>query len=70
MSCNYLHFLYGIFTDKCKTVTSNKFKKKMDSSRSRLLPMPRNNPFPQRPWMENNGAAAAAGGASGMKGKI
>lgn len=42
----------------------------MDSSRSRLLPMPRNNPFPQRPWMENNGAAAAAGGASGMKGKI
>lgn len=42
----------------------------MDSSRSRLLPMPRNNPFPQRPWMENNGAAAATGGASGMKGKI
>lgn len=42
----------------------------MDSSRSRLMPMPKNNPFPRRPWMENNGAAAAAGGASGLKGIV
>lgn len=28
-----------------------------------------NNPFPSRPWMENNGAAAAAGG-TGVKGII
>lgn len=26
------------------------------------------NPFPQRPWMESSGAAAAATGASGLKG--
>lgn len=40
---------------------------KMDSSRTHVLPLPRRNPFPQRPWMENNGAAAAATGASGLK---
>lgn len=40
----------------------------MDSTRSRLLPMPKNNPFPQRPWMQNNSAAAAAPGATGLKG--
>lgn len=42
----------------------------MDLYRSTLLPKPKNNPFPRRPWMENNGAAAAASGASGMKGII
>lgn len=42
----------------------------MDSSRSHLLPMPRKNPFPRRPWMENNGAAAAASSASGLKGIV
>lgn len=42
---------------------------KMDSNRSRLLPMPKHNPFPQRPWMQNNSAAAGAPGATGLKGK-
>lgn len=42
----------------------------MDSRRSNLLPMPGRNPFPQRPWMENNGAAAAAGGSTGLKGIV
>lgn len=42
----------------------------MDSNRSSLLPMPRRNPFPQRPWMENNGAAAGAGGGKGLKGIV
>lgn len=43
----------------------------MDSTRSYLFSMPpRKNPFPQRPWMDNNGAAAAAGGSSGMKGIV
>lgn len=28
------------------------------------------NPFPQRPWMESSGAAAAATGASGLKGRL
>lgn len=41
----------------------------MDSNRSNLLPVLRKSPFPQRPWMENNGAAAAAGG-SGLKGVV
>ncbi|XP_031623511.1 tricarboxylate transport protein, mitochondrial [Contarinia nasturtii] len=42
----------------------------MDSKRSLLLPMPKRNPFPQRPWMENNCAAAAAGGSTGLKGIV
>lgn len=43
----------------------------MDSNRSNLLPMPRRSPFPQRPWMEKTGAAAAAGGGStGLKGIV
>lgn len=42
----------------------------MDSTRSRLLPMPKNSPFPQRPWMQNNSAAAAAPGATGLKGTM
>lgn len=32
--------------------------------------MPRRSPFPQRPWMENTGAAAAAGGSTGLKGIV
>lgn len=28
------------------------------------------NPFIRRPWMENNGAAAAAGGQVGLKGIV
>ncbi len=28
------------------------------------------NPFIRRPWMENNGAAAAAGGGTGLKGIV
>lgn len=28
------------------------------------------NPFIRRPWMENNGAAAAAGGQTGLKGIV
>lgn len=39
----------------------------MDSNRLHLL---KRNPFPQRPWMENNGAAAAAGGSTGLKGIV
>lgn len=27
-------------------------------------------PFPDRPWMENNGAAAAATGGTGLKGIV
>lgn len=34
------------------------------------MPFNRRNPFPQRPWMENNGAAAAAGGSTGLKGIV
>lgn len=41
----------------------------MDSNRSQL-PMQRKNLFPLRPWMEKNGAAAAAGGSTGLKGII
>lgn len=41
----------------------------MDSNRSQL-PIPRKNLFPLRPWMEKNGAAAAAGGSTGLKGII
>lgn len=41
----------------------------MDSSRSRFIAMPKNSPFPQRPWMEKTGAAAAASG-TGVKGIV
>lgn len=38
---------------------------------SRLFPtMPKKNPFPMRPWMDNNGAAAAATGSTGLKGIV
>lgn len=40
----------------------------MDSNRSNLFAISRRTPFPQRPWMENSGAAAAAGGSTGLKG--
>lgn len=40
----------------------------MDSSR--FPPMPRKNPFTMRPWMENNGAAAAAASGTGLKGIV
>lgn len=42
----------------------------MDSNRLNLLAVSKRSPFPQRPWMENNGAAAAAGGSTGLKGII
>lgn len=31
---------------------------------------PKINPFTRRPWMETNGAAAAAGGQTGLKGIV
>lgn len=36
----------------------------------RYTPPMRVNPFTQRPWMENTGAAAAAGGQIGLKGIV
>lgn len=42
----------------------------MDSNRLNLLAVSKRSPFPQRPWMENNGAAAAAGGSTGLKGIV
>lgn len=42
----------------------------MDSSRLQSIALSKNTPFPRRPWMEKNGAAAAAGGASGLKGIV
>lgn len=42
----------------------------MDLYRSTLFQRPKNNPFPRRPWMKDNGAAAAASGSSGMKGIV
>lgn len=40
----------------------------MDSNR--LLAVSKKSPFPQRPWMTDSGAAAAAGGSTGLKGIV
>lgn len=59
-------FNFAVFLHR----TKDHLHLKMDSNRSHLLLISKKNPFPRRPWMENNGAAAAAGGASGLKGNM